>query len=507
MEASRTENSSKTAFSGIINKILTLILAFISRKIFIQFIGIEYLGINGLFANILTLLSLADLGFGVAMNYSLYKPLAMKDEKTLAALIGFYRKIYNIIAISVAILGLCLTPFLKFIINLDSNIPYVQGYYLIYLANTVISYLFVYKSSIINADQKGYKVNTVNTGINIGKVILQIICIIIFKSYAVYALIEVLATLTNNVLISSLANKLYPYILNDVPLNDDQKRNIFTNLKSVFIYKLSGNIMTGTDSILMSVLVSTAAVGLYSNYLTITTTITTMITIIFSSVTAAIGNLLVDRNTNNRLNVFKIIQMVGNFLSTYIGVCILILAQEFISLWIGAQYKLDYMTVIAISLNLYFTICMQPLWTFRDASGLYQKTKYVMLVTAILNIILSILLGKIYGVAGIVIATALSRLLTYFWYEPKLLFEIYFEKKSLGYYIDAFFNIMLMGICYFISNIVCQYIELYNGWIQWICKAIACSIIVIVIYFLRYFWTKEFLEMIKKLKKLLEKTK
>ena len=167
MEASRTENSSKTAFSGIINKILTLILAFISRKIFIQFIGIEYLGINGLFANILTLLSLADLGFGVAMNYSLYKPLAMKDEKTLAALIGFYRKIYNIIAISVAILGLCLTPFLKFIINLDSNIPYVQGYYLIYLANTVISYLFVYKSSIINADQKGYKVNTVNTGINI----------------------------------------------------------------------------------------------------------------------------------------------------------------------------------------------------------------------------------------------------------------------------------------------------------------------------------------------------
>ena len=130
-----------------------------------------------------------------------------------------------------------------------------------------------------------------------------------------------------------------------------------------------------------------------------------------------------------------------------------------------------------------------------------------MLVTAILNIILSILLGKIYGVAGIVIATALSRLLTYFWYEPKLLFEIYFEKKSLGYYIDAFFNIMLMGICYFISNIVCQYIELYNGWIQWICKAIACSIIVIVIYFLRYFWTKEFLEMIKKLKKLLEKTK
>ena len=316
-----------------------------------------------------------------------------------------------------------------------------------------------------------------------------------------------LATLTNNVLISSLANKLYPYILNDVPLNDDQKRNIFTNLKSVFIYKLSGNIMTGTDSILMSVLVSTAAVGLYSNYLTITTTITTMITIIFSSVTAAIGNLLVDRNTNNRLNVFKIIQMVGNFLSTYIGVCILILAQEFISLWIGAQYKLDYMTVIAISLNLYFTICMQQLWTFRDASGLYQKTKYVMLVTAILNIILSILLGKIYGVAGIVIATALSRLLTYFWYEPKLLFEIYFEKKSLGYYIDAFFNIMLMGICYFISNIVCQYIELYNGWIQWICKSIACSIIVIVIYFLRYFWTKEFLEMIKKLKKLLEKTK
>ena len=158
---SRTVNTSKNVVAAVTNKVITIILTFISRKVFINYIGVQYLGINGLFTNILSLLSLADLGLGTAINVSLYKPIAENDDRKISALMSFYRKCYYIIASAITVIGLLLYPALPFIVNTDKDIPYLGLYYLLFLSKTVVSYVCVYKASLINADQKNYIVNKI----------------------------------------------------------------------------------------------------------------------------------------------------------------------------------------------------------------------------------------------------------------------------------------------------------------------------------------------------------
>ena len=241
----RTENANKNIRTGFLNKVIILLLTFVSRRLFVQFIGVEYLGINGLFSNILSLLSMADLGFGVAMAYSYYKPLAEKDEDKIAALIGFYKKIYNIIAITVAIIGVCLLPFLKYIINLDREIPNIHIYYIVALANTVASYLMVYKQTVISADQKSYIVNKLNIYVTIVKIAMQCVAIVTLNSFLVYTILEAVGTLTNNIIVTKTADKYYPYINKKVELGNKERTDIFANMKSVFLYKFASSIMGG----------------------------------------------------------------------------------------------------------------------------------------------------------------------------------------------------------------------------------------------------------------------
>lgn len=219
----RTEKASKNLIMGMLNKIVVLLLTFFSRRLFIQYIGVQFLGINGLFSNVLTLLSMADLGFGVAMSFSLYEPLANNNKTKIAALINFYKRIYNTIAIVVAIIGASLTPFLKYLINMDRDIAYLHIYYLVFLANTVISYLFVYKSTIVSADQKSYIVNKYSLILNIAKIMCQMLVIVWLGNYLVYILFEVLYTLSNNLLISYKADKMYPYIKQSIKLEIKEK--------------------------------------------------------------------------------------------------------------------------------------------------------------------------------------------------------------------------------------------------------------------------------------------
>lgn len=240
------------------------------------------------------MLSMADLGFGTAMVYSFYKPLAENDHGKIAALIAFYKKVYNFIALGVAIIGLALVPFLEYIVNLDEKIPYIRVYYLFFLANTVLSYLFVYKTSIINADQKNYIVSKYQMLVNFGRVLFQSIFLLITKNYFIYLIIQVFATLANNIITSQKANKLYPYIKKSAnKLDQAEKKNIYANMKSIFIYKISGVLLNGTDNIIISILVGTVWVGFYSNYNLVMNALNNFINIIYSSATASLGNVII----------------------------------------------------------------------------------------------------------------------------------------------------------------------------------------------------------------------
>ena len=263
--------------------------------------------------------------------------------------------------------------------------------------------------------------------------------------------------------------------------------------------------MGGTDSIIMSKIAGTIAVGYYSNYLTITNQLSAFIQIVFSSLTASVGNLLTEKRAERNYEVFKIMQMISHWLSATVTISILVLVQDFISLRLGTDYLMSNRMVCAIAINIYFSISMQPIWSFREASGLYRKTKYIMLATAILNIFLSIVLGIALGAEGVIIATVIARLLTYFWYEPLIIYKTYFHKKSVSYYFDYLICVFIIIFAYFIINYLLLKLNLKVTWGYWIVKAIITQLVIALMFLIRYCTTKEFKQSINKLRLLLSK--
>lgn len=487
----RTVNAGKNTVSALANKLCVLFLTFLSRKLFIQYIGVEYLGINGLFSNVLTLLSMADLGIGTAMNVSLYKPIAEKDIKRLTALLHFFKQLYYLIAAGVTVIGIALIPFLPYIINMDSDIPHLYLYYVIFVLKNAVSYLFVYKAAIIRADQKNYIVNRVDIYVKIAQILLQMVAVIIFKQYLIYLLLEVVAVIANNIVLSILADKNYSFIKQKEKLSAEDRKHIFRDIYSLFVYKVSWSLLNGTDNILMSMIVGTIYVGLYSNYSTITNNLEVFIALLFTSLTASVGNLVATAEAKKRFKIFQTMQMISFWICGYVTVSFFYLTQDFIELWLGKDFLLDQLTLIAMVLNLVFSICMRPVWTFREGTGMYRQIRYVMLGTAILNLVLSIAMGYWLGISGILFATSISKLTTYFWYEPYILYKNFFDSDVLSYYLEYLKNIglILLGgaICYLPVSLL-KTVSPFH----WLIKACICFVVMNGLYFMAFGRTEQF---------------
>lgn len=485
MSDTRTSNSIKNIAFSIFNQMLNTVLAFVSRKIFLMCLSVDYLGISGLFGDIFSMLCLADLGFGTAMTFSMYKPLAEKDYDRLAGLVHFYKKVYRIIAIAIVTIGIALIPFLPYLVNTETEIEHLTWYYILMLANVVASYLVVYKTSIISADQKSYLTTKYTSFFSIARTVLQIAFLLLTHNYTIYLLIQVAFTYITNFFNSYIAEKRYPFIKKKILLPKEDTKGIFSNIKSVFIYKSSSVLITATDNTLISLIVNTTAIGYYSNYTIVSNKINAIVTTIFYSLTASIGNLIVKENYERRYQIFEIMRSVSLILSTFCLTCLLFLQEDFICLWLGEQYLLDKSILYAILTNFYFAIVLMPIWVFREATGLYQKTKYVMLGTAVVNIITSIILGKLIGLAGIIFATSISRLVTYFWYEPFLLFKKYFGKSCVNYFLGIGKSIVSTLIVFCVANIASRFIPVTN-WICFFIKASVVGIISLTMVFLFY---------------------
>ena len=486
MGEGRTKYAVKNIAFNFTNQILTLLLSFASRTVFIWGLGASYLGINGLFSDVLGLLSMVDLGFNTAMVYSFYKPLAENDYLRMAGLITFYKKVYTFIAVGVSVIGIALVPALPYIINLETDIPNVTLYYLLSLANIVFSYLCVYKTSILSADQKNYKITRITIVVNVIRSIVQIIAIIIWKDYTIYLILGCISVLINNIVASHIATKEYPFIKEKVELTMKDKRNIFSNIGSVFLYKVSSVLLNATDNLLISIIIGTLAVGYYSNYLMLQNKISLFYTLIFTSLTASIGNLIVKENSKKRYEIFSCEQSISFIVCGVVIPGYTLLVNDLIKVWLGEEYVLSMLVVIASSLNMYLACVLQPLWSYREATGLYKRTKWVMVICAMVNLILSIILGRLIGLAGILFASALSRLCTYIWYEPKILFREYFELSPFKYYLQLVGNFGVVIIITCVTSWLSSVITVESIFL-WIIKAIlvgGSSLFIVLILYL-----------------------
>lgn len=498
---SRTSKSVANITSAFVNKLLTLTIQFVVRTVFIYTLGKEYLGINGLFSSIISLLSLADLGFGIALPFSLYKPLAENDNKRIKMIISFYAKVYTFVGSVVFIIGLGLTPFLSYIIKEIPNIPHIELIYILFVLNSSVSYFFTYKRTLIVADQKGYIVTLLDSLFLLALAIMQLIVLLIFKNYILYLSLAIFITIFKNIYISYLCNKFYPYIKqkDNNKLDNVEIKHISKNIFALFIYRLAMVAETGTDNIIISSFIGLTSVGLYSNYLLIIDSLKNMLMLVFNSLTASIGNVVASDNNEKTYLIYKAINLLSVIIYGVSGIAIWILINPFIELWVGKNYLLDSSVVFILSINYYIFGSQNTTSTFRNAYGLFWEGRYRPIIMVLANIISSIILVRYIGLSGVFIGTILSRLLSVGIIDPYIIHKYGFKLPVKPYYVIKIkygFIVLFIGI---FTNWITSYIHIMNIWL-WILKGIIVCIIPTFILIIA-FWRKEEFKYIIKLVK------
>ena len=503
-QRSRTENSIINSAMSIVTQVLTVVLNFAVKTVFIKMLSDEYLGVNGLFTNIITMLSLADLGIGIAIPYSLYKPLAKKDEHKINVLMNFYKKVYTIIGIAVLLIGLSLTPFLGLIIkDIPKNVPHLSLIYILFVIHSASSYFFVYKKFLIDSDQKGYITSRIIFTFSTLLSIIQIILLVTTKNYILFLLSSIILVNIQNIYISSKANKLYPFIKNktDEKLEKEDMEGIKKNVSSLFIYKVGTVIMNGTDNIIISKFIGLIIVGFYSNYVLIINSITTVLNQIFNAITSSIGNLVVTTNKKRSKEVYDNLNFANFWLYALFGVCIIVLINPFINIWIGKKYVMGFSIVFLLVLNFYVLGMQSVTNSFRNAYGLFWIAKYRPIIMVIINIVISVVLVQFIGIEGVLIGTLISRLVTTAWLDPYIVHKYGFEISPKSYYIDYLKYLVIFIAISIILNYFVSMVAINNIFIL-ILIAILVVISVNVILVLLFFKTSEFNYFYDKIKKI-----
>lgn len=478
-EKSRTEYTILNVFVGLGGYCLSAILGFISRMIFTRVLTAEYLGVSGLFSNILTMLSLAELGIGSAIVYALYKPLANNDKDKIASLVKFYGRCYCVVGIVVAVIGLMIMPFLNVIIRepptIKENISII---YLIFLFNTSTSYFFSYRSSLLIAAQQNYLVTGVNYVILVIQTTLQAGWLIFRRDYIGYLIIQAAGTLIYNIIISLLAKKRYPYIAgkNIKPLPKAEKKELGRNIRALVIYKLSGLLVNSTDNLIITFFNGLTAVGLLSNYTLLSNTLNSLLNQIFNGVNASVGNLNATESKEKRMEIFSCLNFMNFWLFGWASIGIFVVSSDIVKLLFGETYILPDSIPFILAVNFYMVGMQNTIWTFKNTMGLFRYGRYLLILTAIINLTASILLGKLWGVFGILAATCISRILTNTWYDPYAVFKYGLKESPKRYLFTYFKYIIILFAVGTICFVFCSQVHFSLFW-NVIIKMILCSAI------------------------------
>ena len=492
---SRTENFTKNSIIGMVTQFLSIILSFVGRTVFIKMLSEDYLGVNGLFSNILSTLSFVELGFGTALLYMMYKPVADDDKERIKTLLKYYKKVYTIIGITMLVLGLLVIPFMDIIIknppHIKENLNFI---YILFLISTCIGYFYAYKTAIINAYQQNYIVSVYNQIFKWLQVILQIIFLLITKNFIIYLLIQIICTLLNNILISKKADKMFPFIKekNVTPLSKEERGEINKKVKALIFYKLNPSIINGTSNRIMSATIGITSVGIYSNYSLITNYLNMFINQITNALEPSVGNLNAKENESKKEEVFYKILFMCFFIFGITCVIVMSVINNFISIWIGDNYLFGNIIVFAILLNMYVNGVNFACYTFRTTSGLFEKAQLIPLYEVILNIILSYLFAKSVGIAGIFLGATLAKILTFFWFDPILLYKYLFKNKNTKKYFIKYFIYIFITIIVGLLMFKLSSLFIAKNYLTWMIKALAITILTTLLFALLTFKTKEF---------------
>ncbi len=412
----RTKAATKNMAWGIISKAISLVLSFGSRTIFIYFLGKEYLGINSLYTEVLSMLSLAELGFGTAFTFAMYKPIANNDDEKIRQLITLFRKVYSNIAIVVTVIGLGLLPFLQYIVKGADSLTLVQLrlYFAIFLTNTVINYFVQYKITYVNARMQSYVVTNIEMITNFVIIASQCVVLLLFKNYLAYLLINTGLLIASRFIISLYLNKKYP-ILNETPstpLQEKERKIIYKDVRGLALQNFASVAIHSTDNLIISMAsgLGVIGVGLVSNYNTLITSVTAFITIILTALTPGFGNLVASTSQEHYKEVFDEVNFYDFWIYGFCSIAFLVLIPPFITLWLGQDFLIEDAPFFLIILNVYLQGQCTIYNNARNAKGNFNLDKWISVIQAIINLVVSIVCARAYGLLGVYIGTIASRL-------------------------------------------------------------------------------------------------
>lgn len=507
--ANRTKNASRNIAAGLFNKIVHLIFPFIIRSVTIQVLGVEYLGLGSLFASILQVLNLAELGFSSAVIYNMYKPVAKKDTKTICALLNLYKKIYRVIGVVILAIGLLILPFLRNFI--DGDIPEganIYILYILYLFNTVSTYfLFAYKSALLDAHQRNDIVSNVHTATTLAQFLMQILVLLVFKNYYVFVIVQCVTSIFNNIFTAYIAKKKYPQYICEGEITKEQKDDIKKRVTGLMIYKICGATRNSLDSVFISSMAGLTSVAIYSNYYTIMAAIIGVMSIFSSSITSSVGNSLVTESEEKNYRDMNKFNFMYMWISGWLAICLACLYQPLMQLWMGAENMFPYEIVILFCVYFYALKMGDIRALYSDAKGLWYENRFRTIAESILNVVLNLVLGYFFGVPGIIVATLISLLIIGIGYGSQILFKHYF----VHYKVSKFF---LQHLTYALATIIvgmatyfaCSFISLDGVW-GLVTKAAVCVVLPNLMYLVIYRNTKIYKEAVGFIKKLLPNRK
>lgn len=490
----RTKKSIINAIIATLASAVGMVLGFVTQKVFLECLGLEYSGANGLFTNIMSMLCIVELGIGSAIVYNLYKPIAENDKEKIISLMYFYRKCYRILAAVIFGLGLILLPFVPFFVG-ENSIP--ESMYLLYflaLIDTVFSYLLSYKRSILMANQENYIVNLVHMGYLIVMNLFEVGLLYLTKNYILYLVSRIIFRIAENLVITLIANKKYPYInsKNYEKLSKEVQTDIFTKVKGLFFHKIGGFIVGSTSYIVISTIRGLKDAGIYNNYYLIFNSISTLLSQIFYSIVSSVGNLLVNEDEEKSYVVYEKLTLFNFWIYALCSVGLFAVLQPFITWWIGDKYLLPIYAVIWLAIYFYVQGMRKTINLFKEAAGIFYEDRRIPILESIINLVCAIICVNFFGIAGVFMAGVVSSLLLFLYSYPKYVYTKLFKKKYMDFIFEQLklfvIMIVMLGATYGLISLV----SVGNPLLQFFVNGIIVLIVVNLIFWILFRKTDEY---------------
>ncbi len=455
-------------------KILTLIMVIIVKRFLIEACGNEINGLNALYLSIIGFLSVAELGVGSAITFCMYKPIVEGDNNTVSALYHLFRRTYLAIGGIILISGLAITPFMNFLAKdydqLDVNLYFT---FFLMLVSVVITYLYSCKTSLINAYKNNYITTAITSGGILLQYVLQIIVLVITKSFVWYLVCRIVAVIFQWIVTEIITRKKYtPIISNKQKLTGSVKKELLKNIKAMFMHRVGYILVNTVDSVVISAFVGVVALGEYSNYTMVMTSLTEVLKLVFTSVTSVVGHFYVESNKDTAKKYNEVFHLLNSMLGIVFFLGYYAIIDNLIAMLFSADLMVAKSITLVITLNGFVQFMRQSTLMFRDATGTFYNDRWKPLIEGFVNIVLSVLLVKQIGVIGVIASTIITNLLVCHIIEPYVLYRNAFNSSPRKFYFRnygmiAVFSGALVLLDYCMRTLANPWAELFvNGFIS-----------------------------------------